>query len=442
MEHVVGHARKIKTTVGLCNVADHNCREAVYDRELQPLGDKLPEYISHPERAALNEGDRCGGEAVLKRRSERIAEAKLARKPQKNASAAIEFSISASPEWFASHKPHEWKAYFKDARTLLEERYGAENIAHWATHYDEKTPHMHVLMVPIRETSAGISYTSSRFLGGINGLREFQDELAEKVGKKYGLERGLEGSDARHTDQYEWAAENAKERDNLAMERGGLDLRAKDLDQRAQHLDKRATDNAKEILGLEARESALERKEEALKASQQAVELKAKDQTRKDLDLTAREDAIKRTEAAIKATESTLAQRISQFEKLSEAKIEPFTLPDMRKPALAAVKVFTASDGTDNLSWDAFKAKEIELRAKEYAQTMATVAKSAQIKAEKFEKDASLVPRFVERVKTLEKELSKVSHFTPDELRAWARKKEQDQQQDLQRGRNQGGRGD
>jgi hypothetical protein len=221
MSYIVAHCRKVQTAVGLRNVAAHNCREAVYDDKGQKLG-KLPEYISHPERAGLNEGDRCGGDAVLKRRSDRIREAELTRKPQKNASAAVEVSISASPDWFEAHKPDEWQKYFKDARKFLTEKYGKENLLHWAVHCDEKTPHMHVLFTPIVEGKDGPRYSSSTFLGGRKGLRDLQDEIAAALVTKHGLERGVEGSEARHTNQYEWMADTEKVRKELTQKEKAL----------------------------------------------------------------------------------------------------------------------------------------------------------------------------------------------------------------------------
>jgi hypothetical protein len=77
-------------------------------------------------------------------------------------------------------------------------------------HFDEKTPHMHVLIVPIIRGREGNKYASGSFLGGREGLRKAQDELYTQVGRKWGLERGLEGSGARHTDQAEWKRETTR----------------------------------------------------------------------------------------------------------------------------------------------------------------------------------------------------------------------------------------
>jgi hypothetical protein len=101
---------------------------------------------------------------------------------------------------------------------------------------------MHVLMVPItkntevRPKKSGSNYparvlpgeserySSSTFLGGRDGLKMLQTDLAKAVGKKYGLERGVEGSTARHTNQQEWASKLKKE--ELALATGKAALKA------------------------------------------------------------------------------------------------------------------------------------------------------------------------------------------------------------------------
>lgn len=368
---VVAHCRKVQSAVGLRNVAAHNCREAVYDRELRPL-EKLPEYISHPERATYNQGDRCGGLAVLKRRTDRIAAAKLIRRPQKNASAAIEAVISATPDWFEGKSPKEWQSYFEDARTFLEKRYGKENILHWAVHCDEKTPHMHVLMAPIKETEKGMKYTSGEFLGGRKGLADLQERIWQDVGMKYGMERGIEGSKARHTDQYEWASEIAQERDNLHQERGSLDMVAKDV---------------------KDRENALVRRERA-------------------------------------------------FQELSRVELPPFKFSVEKSAPLRPFAVYTASDGTEGLPYVAYVAKEAELQASKYAETALKAAKSKELAVQKELERAGKLPDAIKRIRELQAELDRIARFSPQQLRAWADKKEleQAQKQARQRGRDQGGR--
>jgi len=74
-------------------------------------------------------------------------------------------------------------------------------------------------MTPLKKTDKGIKYSSSDFLGGKNGLQELQTEIYNAVGIKYGLNRGVEGSKARHTDQAEYVAKLNKLERNLAEDK-------------------------------------------------------------------------------------------------------------------------------------------------------------------------------------------------------------------------------
>lgn len=222
---IVCHARKIKTAVGLANVSTHNSRLNIYGDSGELL-DK-PDWLTNLDKAHLNEGARHPPELILKRRNQAIKDAEKItledgfkwRKPQKNAATAVEFNISASPEWFENKKSHEIKAYFDSCREFIEKRYGSKNLLNWATHYDEKTPHLHILMTPLIKTEKGIKYSSAEFLGGRNGLQELQTEIYNTVGKKFGLNRGIEGSKARHTDQAEFMAKLKKLEGELAEDK-------------------------------------------------------------------------------------------------------------------------------------------------------------------------------------------------------------------------------
>jgi len=223
--YIVCHARKIQTGVGLVNVCAHNSRLNIYD-DAGELKEKT-DWIQFPENGKFNHTERIPPEAILRHRNEllKTAEKKTVeqggkwRKPQKNASTAIEFNLSASPEWFKNRSKIDVISYFDECRTFLEKKYGTENLLNWATHYDEKTPHMHILMAPLIKTDKGWKYSSSEFLGGRNGLRNLQEEIYQAVGVKNGLQRGLEGSAARHTDQVEYVAKIKKLEQDLEKDK-------------------------------------------------------------------------------------------------------------------------------------------------------------------------------------------------------------------------------
>lgn len=202
----VQHYRKIKTAVGLRNVAAHNQRNAIYDENnVELANNQTVGKWYNPQNACWNQyDDLASPETILKLRSDRIKQANLARLPQKNAAFAIEGVFSASHEWGADWETarksrKEWEKYLSDARKWAENRFGKENILHCAVHFDEMTPHLHVLMVPIIEKEGINRYSSSEFLGGIKGLKKLQTDYHKDVGLAYGLERGREESRASHT---------------------------------------------------------------------------------------------------------------------------------------------------------------------------------------------------------------------------------------------------
>ena len=63
-------------------------------------------------------------------------------------------------------------------------------------HRDEN-PHMYAYVVP-RDPESG-RLNAKRWLGGARALRDMQTEFVQDVGQQHGLERGIEGSKAKHT---------------------------------------------------------------------------------------------------------------------------------------------------------------------------------------------------------------------------------------------------
>jgi rRNA-processing protein FCF1 len=123
-------------------------------------------------------------------------DARLPEKIRKNGVLVIEYLITASPEDMQGKTRLQQDAYFSDARQWLQDRHGTENVVYAGIHRDETTPHMYAYVVPI--DSKG-KLNCRAFLGGAKALSEMQTDFADRVGKKHRLERGIEGSKARHT---------------------------------------------------------------------------------------------------------------------------------------------------------------------------------------------------------------------------------------------------
>ncbi|PGH59479.1 recombinase [Azospirillum palustre] len=125
--------------------------------------------------------------------------ARLPEKRRSDAVLCIEYFIGASPEAFkdvtlAAKMGNTGGKYFDDALAWLRQRHGAENVISAHIHRDETTPHMVVYVVP----RDGEKLNAKKWLGGKEALSKMQTDFAEKVGKKFGLQRGIEGSKATH----------------------------------------------------------------------------------------------------------------------------------------------------------------------------------------------------------------------------------------------------
>lgn len=226
-EFQVNHQRKIKTVLGLVNIYAHNCRMKVYtdDGKLirnpqtdskwyDPSCSKYNEYERYDE--PLDDGvKRSKLSGIINKWNTALSLRNIKRKPQKNASVAVEFVISATHSFHENWKKNEldrkaWNDYFTRAKKYYVKKYGADIILHTAVHWDEYTPHMHMIVAPIvrvqqkdtnkQPSSPEWKYSSSTFLGGPWGMREMQTEFNDAVAGCFGLNRGVEGSRAKHKD--------------------------------------------------------------------------------------------------------------------------------------------------------------------------------------------------------------------------------------------------
>jgi hypothetical protein len=69
-------------------------------------------------------------------------------KPRSNSVLALEFVISASKDVYEKVDPH---TYLMEAEIFLAKRFGGENIVSSILHFDESTPHAHIIIVPIQQ---------------------------------------------------------------------------------------------------------------------------------------------------------------------------------------------------------------------------------------------------------------------------------------------------
>lgn len=177
-----------------------------------------------PKRTHLNrelimfpEGVRNRTEAI----QHRLNTAGLKRKIGKNQVQAIRIVLTGSHDDMKQIEQNgrlgEW---CKDNIDWLRNTYGANNVVSVVLHMDEETPHLHATIVPIVEgerrkqkkeqtvkkkyrTKAPAPRLCADEVMSRDHLIRYQDTYAELMAK-YGLQRGIKGSEAQHISTHEY----------------------------------------------------------------------------------------------------------------------------------------------------------------------------------------------------------------------------------------------
>ena len=206
MAYAIMRMEKIKDARGVTMAVQHNTRE------------RTPPN-AEPGQTGLNWmfGGASSQEILAK------FNGMLPGKIRKNAVLAVELVMTASPEMKAN-----WTKYLNACDKWATDTFGAGNLLHIAHHRDEKTPHTHILFVPLKDGKLN----ARAIIGGSRDrMAELQDLFWEAVGKPFGLERGKPRADtrARHTPTQLYDME-ARETAIADRERA-VELAAKQLDQ-------------------------------------------------------------------------------------------------------------------------------------------------------------------------------------------------------------------
>lgn len=116
------------------------------------------------------------------------------RKTRKDAVLVNELLVTSDQAFFEGLAPAEQRRFFEESYKILAERYGEQNMAYAMVHHDEKTPHLHVGVVPMRDGKLQGKNVFNR-----QELLWLQDEFPKQM-SRLGFEwvRGEKGSDRAH----------------------------------------------------------------------------------------------------------------------------------------------------------------------------------------------------------------------------------------------------
>ena len=270
---------------------------------------------------------------------------------RKDAVVVCNFIVTSDNETMNALGADRQREFFQDSVKWFSDRYGADRVLNATVHMDETTPHLHIGVMPITQDgrlSAKAIFTKTE-------MKAIQTEFAHDVGEKYGLERGVEGSERTHLSEARFKEQKALE---MANEHGAI----------AQELQIIAEDCKQEL-------SEATRSLETVKQELSAM------QDRKDT----LQGEIERLEAIDKQTKVRVHETLEKQKpvlldlqkRISEAKSELSVIE-------TAVKEKKA-EGTEKFGWDGM-AERIERARKE-------AGKDNHIKA--LEARISLLERFI-----------------------------------------------
>lgn len=114
-------------------------------------------------------------------------------KPRSNGVKCVELFLGTSPEWAVGKSDEQIQAWAKANVSWLNATFGKSNVTHAVLHRDETTPHIVAYVVP----EVGGRMSAREILGGRDKLAAMQTAYADAM-KPFGLERGVQGSKARH----------------------------------------------------------------------------------------------------------------------------------------------------------------------------------------------------------------------------------------------------
>lgn len=160
------------------------------------------------------------------------------------ADVACEFLLSASPEYFEGKSRDEIEKWAKTSLDFITEKIGIEekNVLHAVVHMDEKTPHLHVVAVPLVEKYDGrrkqdvLAISRKHFIKNREEMAQVQTDYVDHL-KENGidLERGQEKSGVKHLDVARYKLqETQKDLKEIEM---NLGEKEQDLQEKNEQLD-------------------------------------------------------------------------------------------------------------------------------------------------------------------------------------------------------------
>ena len=215
MSYFACHVEKFKSN-DVRGLQIHNQRESSNSKnnDIDPYRTILNYDLHNKDKINYNQ-----------RVKEIIAEGyKGAKAIRKDATVMTSTIVTSDKGFFDKLSLKEQRLFFEESYKFLKECYGEKNIVSAVVHMDEKTPHMHLIAVPLTDDGK----LSAKTIIDRKFLRNIQKAIPELLQSKgFDIERGVEGSAKGHTDTDEYKREQFKKlkSENQELKRQNIELR-------------------------------------------------------------------------------------------------------------------------------------------------------------------------------------------------------------------------
>ena len=273
----------------------------------------------------------------------RLREAGIKRR--KGQASSLEIIFTGSHERMVAMSQKELMKWSSEILEWAKKQWGEENVVNASLHVDERTPHIHMIVVPIvtgqsRRTKFHQEQNKSKKTYKINHnklrlcknevytkakLYEYHDSLYQEVNAKYGLERGefaLPGSKKKHQDSIDYnrqlAEEAAECRSLLAEIQADYDEIKDDIQELQTKKDILSSSVKEEQEKFDVAEAKTKEAEEGVKkAEEKLTDLGEKIESNKEL-ITRQEEAYNRQKEVIEKNKGIIDKQMADLNARKE----------------------------------------------------------------------------------------------------------------------------
>lgn len=194
---------------------------------------------------------------------------------RKDAVLVCEWIITSDSDFFESMSPADTREYFQTAIDFFAERYGSKNLMYAQVHLDERTPHMHLGIVPFDKDNK----LTAKTMFDREALQDIQNELPLYMNERgFKVERGRAGSEAKHltVQEYKDVQKEIKKQSEVLDEVKKELESVKNVTRTKDFLDELDSKSKKTLLGKDVKisqEDYQELKEQLLGADKSLLEM-------------------------------------------------------------------------------------------------------------------------------------------------------------------------